>query len=103
MERTCFFAARLAAAQGRVYTMLMCKPIRDYLSLLRDYTREIITFGGFCLMCFVYNDFRQLAQGQAATAAQTVEVLRAMDGRLAAIERHSAPAISTPTATTLHP
>jgi len=34
----------------------MCKPFRDYLSLLRDYTREIITFGGICLMCFVYSD-----------------------------------------------
>ncbi len=96
MERACFFAARLAAGAGRAYTMLMCKPIRDYLSLLRDYTREIITFGGFCLMCFVYNDFRQLAQGQAATAAQTVEVLRAMDGRLATIEQHSVPAVASP-------
>ncbi len=66
----------------------MCKPIRDYLSLLRDYTREIITFGGFCLMCFVYNDFRQLAQDQSRTSAQTVEVLRAMDGRLSIIEQH---------------
>ena len=76
--------------------MGMCKPIRDYLSLLRDYTREIITFGGFCLMCFVYGDFRQLAQGQAATSAQTAEVLRAMDGRLAAIEQHTAPGAHRP-------
>ena len=64
----------------------MCKPFRDYLSLVRDYTREIVTFGGFCLMCFVYNDFRQLAHDQSTTAAQTVEVLRAMDGRLAHLE-----------------
>ncbi len=67
----------------------MCKPIRDYLSVLRDYTREIITFGGFCLMCFVYNDFRQLAQDQARTSAHTVDVLRSMDARLATIEQHS--------------
>ncbi len=67
----------------------MCKPIRDYLSVLRDYTREIITFGGFCLMCFVYNDFRQLAQDQARTSAHTVEVLRTMDARLAIIEHHA--------------
>lgn len=64
----------------------MCKPFRDYLSLVRDYTREIVTFGGFCLMCFVYNDFRQLAHDQSATAAQTVEVLRAMDNRLSRLE-----------------
>lgn len=64
----------------------MCKPFRDYLNLLRDYTREIVTFGGFCLMCFVYNDFRQLAHDQSSTAAQTVEVLRAMDSRLSRLE-----------------
>ncbi len=74
----------------------MCKPIRDYLSVLRDYTREIITFGGFCLMCFVYGDFRQLAQDQARTSAQTVDVLRSMDARLAVIEHNNA-VLNTPT------
>ena len=69
-----------------LYKNGMCKPFRDYLSLLRDYTREIVTFGGFCLMCFVYNDFRQLACTQATTAAHTVDVLRSMDARLAHIE-----------------
>ena len=64
----------------------MCKPFRDYLNLVRDYTREIVTFGGLCLMCFVYNDFRQLARDQSSTAAQTVEVLRAMDARLTHLE-----------------
>lgn len=67
----------------------MCKPIRDYLNLTRDYTREIITFGGLCLMCVVYGDFKQLAQTQACTAAQTVEVLRSLDSRLSLIEQHS--------------
>lgn len=66
----------------------MCKPFRDYLNLMRDYTREIVTFGGFCLMCFVYNDFRQLAHDQSTTAAQTVEVLRAMDSRLSHLEQN---------------
>ncbi len=69
----------------------MCKPIRDYLSLLRDYTREIITFGGFCLMCFVYCDFRQLAQDQSTTSAGTVEVLRDMNLRLSVIEQNTQP------------
>lgn len=72
----------------------MCKPFRDYLNIVRDYTREIVTFGGFCLMCFVYNDFRQMARDQAATAAQTVEVLRAMDGRLAHLEHTLTPVSS---------
>lgn len=66
----------------------MCKPFREYLGLARDYTREIITFGGFALMCFVYSDFRQLARDQSATAAQTVEILRAMDARLSQLEHN---------------
>ena len=89
----------LARVLRRGYTGGMCKPIRDYLSLLRDYTREIITFGGFGLMCFVYSDFRQLAQDQSATAAQTVEVLRAMDGRLAALGQQALPTAALPLAT----
>ncbi len=68
----------------------MCKPFRDYLNLAREYTRELFTFGGLLLMCFVYSDFRQLAQSQATTSAQTVEVLRSMDMRLSNIE-HTAP------------
>lgn len=71
------------------YIIVMCKPFRDYLTLTREYTREIITFGGFVLMCFVYNDFRQLAHDQSTTAAQTVEILRAMDTRLGVIELHT--------------
>lgn len=43
-------------------------------------------------MCFVYSDFRQLAHDQSTTAAQTVEVLRAMDSRLAHLEFSISPA-----------
>ncbi len=64
----------------------MCKPFNEYLSLLREYTREFMTFGGLALMCFVYSDFRGMAQEQTETAAQTVEVLRAIDMRLTRIE-----------------
>lgn len=71
----------------------MCKPFRDYLNLLRDYTREIVTFGGLCLMCCVYSDFRRLACEQATTAAHTVDVLRSMDARLSNIE-HAAPVVN---------
>ena len=69
----------------------MCKPFREYLTLTREYPREIITFGGFILMCYVYSDFRQLARDQATTAAQTVELLRAMDTRLSVIEHQASP------------
>ncbi len=65
----------------------MCKPFNEYLSLLREYTREVMTFSGLALMCFVYSDFRTMAQEQTETAAQTVEVLRAIDLRLGNIEK----------------
>ena len=32
------------------HIIAMCKPFRDYLTLTREYTREIITFGGFALV-----------------------------------------------------
>lgn len=46
-----------------------------------------MTFGGLALMCFVYSDFRAMAQDQTETAAQTVEVLRSIDLRLSSIEK----------------
>lgn len=67
----------------------MCKPFRDYMNLVREYTREIITFVGIGLMCFVYNDFRLLVSQQAETAAHTVDVLRSMDDRLQHIESNT--------------
>lgn len=92
MESGSLFCILLAWERQRGYTIGMCKPFRDYLTLTREYTREIITFGGFALVCFVYGDFRQLARDQATTAAQTVEILRAMDIRLSAIEHQATPA-----------
>ena len=89
MEHCSAFLSVLADSREAVYTTVMCKPFRDYLTLAREYTREIITFGGFALVCFVYSDFRQLARDQATTAAQTVEILRAMDTRLSVIEHHA--------------
>ncbi len=67
----------------------MCKPFKEYLSLLREYTREIITFGGMCLVCFVYTDFKQIVRDQASTSAHTVDVLRSMDMRLSHIEQNT--------------
>ena len=82
--------ASLPPASQKVYKRGMCKPIQDYLSIVREYTREIITFGGFVLVCFVYADFRTLAREQAAAAAETAEILRAMDARLAHLEQNTA-------------
>ncbi len=64
----------------------MCKPVKDYLNVLREYTREVITFGGFILCIFVYLDFRDLANQMAAATAQNNEILRGMDARLKDLE-----------------
>ena len=81
-----FFSTCLGHEDGYISTV-MCKPIKDYLSIVREYTRELMTFGGFVLVCFVYADFRTLAREQAAAAAETAEILRAMDARLAHLEQ----------------
>lgn len=73
-----------------VYIGFMCKPLRDYMNLVREYTREIITFIGLGLMSYVYCDFKELAEAQASTSAHTVDVLRSMDARLQQLERQSA-------------
>ncbi len=64
----------------------MCKPVKDWLGVLREYTKEVITFGGFILAIFVYLDFRELAHQMAAQSAQTNEILRGMDIRIQALE-----------------
>ena len=65
----------------------LCVNHSEITSACCDYTREIITFGGICLMCFVYSDFKQIVQDQSSTSAHTVEVLRSMDLRLSRIEQ----------------
>lgn len=64
----------------------MCKPLSDYLRLLREYTREAITYGGFALAVFVYMDFRTLVREQTSTNAVICEKLRDIDLRLATLE-----------------
>lgn len=64
----------------------MCKPYKEYLAIAREYTRELFTFGGIVLMCFVYSDFRELVREQSSTSARTAEILRSMDTRLSHLE-----------------
>ncbi len=47
----------------------MCKPLKEYLGVIRDYTREIVTFGGFVIAVFIYLDFREVVKEQATNAA----------------------------------
>ncbi len=82
----------------------MCKPVKNYLELLREFTPQIITFGGFIIAAFLYFDFKELVIEQASTNAKTAEVLRTineqlkkMDIRLERLEtEHIKAGISTP-------
>lgn len=66
----------------------MCKPIKDYLGVIKEYKAEIFTFLGFACAIFIYLDFREVAREQAATSAKTTEILRTMDIRLSHLEHN---------------
>lgn len=66
----------------------MCKPLKEYLGVIRDYTREIVTFGGFVIAVFIYLDFREVVKEQTTNAAHTAEILRTMDTRLQHLENY---------------
>lgn len=65
----------------------MCKTAKDYLGVVREYTREVITFGGFGLALLVYSDFKAMVTDLAASNARTAEILRDIDVRLSNLER----------------
>ena len=65
----------------------MCKTAKDYLGVVREYTREVITFGGFGLAVLVYSDFKAMVTDLAASNARTAEILRDIDVRLSNLER----------------
>lgn len=66
---------------------MMCKTARDYLGVLREYTKEVFTFGGFILAVLIYNDFKNVVTQTARTNAQTVEVLHSIDARISHLEK----------------
>ena len=49
----------------------MCKPLKEYLAVVREYKDTIVMFIGIAACVFVYCDFRALAATQAETAAKT--------------------------------
>ncbi len=57
----------------------MCKPIKDWLGVLREYTKEVITFGGFILCIFVYRDFNEMNQKMLIHIGHTNEILRTLN------------------------
>lgn len=64
----------------------MCKPLKEYLGVLREYKDTIVMFLGIAACVFVYADFRTVVKEQAETAAKTAEILRTMDARLSNLE-----------------
>ena len=64
----------------------MCKPLKEYLGVLREYKDTVVMFLGIAACVFVYADFRTVVQEQAVTAAKTAEILRTMDARLSNLE-----------------
>ncbi|WP_094136323.1 hypothetical protein [Akkermansia muciniphila] len=64
----------------------MCKPLKEYLGVVREYKDTIVMFLGIAACVFVYADFRTVVKEQAETAAKTAEILRTMDARLSNLE-----------------
>lgn len=67
----------------------MCKPLKEYLGVLRDYKDTIVMFIGIAACVFVYTDFKVVVKEQAETAAKTAEILRTMDARLSNLEHRA--------------
>lgn len=67
----------------------MCKPFREYMMLVREYTREIVTFGGLAMTCFLYHDFHDLMQAQTETSKQIAIELRELNVRVMELEHQS--------------
>lgn len=64
----------------------MCKPIKEYLTVLRDYKDIILTFAGILAAVYIYTDFKTVVKEQSETAAKTAEILRTIDLRLSNLE-----------------
>lgn len=67
----------------------MCKPIKEWLQVIRDYKDTIVMFIGIAACGFIYTDFKSLVREQAETAAKTAEILRTMDARLSHLEQQA--------------
>ena len=52
----------------------MCKPLKEYLGVIRDYTREIVTFGGFVIAVFIYLDFREVVKEVALSRVRGLKL-----------------------------
>ena len=67
----------------------MCKGFRDYMMVIREYTREIVTFGGLAMTCYLYTDFHELMQSQVDTNRQIATELRELNVRVMELEHNA--------------
>lgn len=67
----------------------MCKPLKEYLGVLREYKDTVVMFIGIAACVYVYTDFKVVVKEQAETAAKTAEILRTMDARLSNLEHRA--------------
>ncbi len=64
----------------------MCQPVKNYLALIREYTREVVMFGGAIAAVFLYMDVRQLVADGNANNVRTAEILRTIEARIQHLE-----------------
>lgn len=65
----------------------MCKPVKEYLSLLREYGREIVTFGGVAAAVFIYLDLRELMHEQVQAYREVAVQLSELNVRINDLEQ----------------
>lgn len=64
----------------------MCDKATGYLGVIREYTREIVMFGGFGLFIFVYADFKGYISEQTEAQKETVKALTELSVRIQEVE-----------------
>ena len=67
----------------------MCKSFREYMMVIREYTREIVTFGGLAMTCYLYTDLHDLMQAQTETSRQIATELRELNIRVMELEHQN--------------
>lgn len=65
----------------------MCDKAKNYLGIIREYSKEIIMLLGFGLLIYVYNDFSQFTQEAMQQQARTAEILSNIEVRIGHLER----------------
>lgn len=56
------------------------------MMVVREYTREIVTFGGLAMTCYLYTDLHDLMQAQTDTSRQIATELRELNVRVMELE-----------------